>query len=659
MQSRALIVAILPLVTVLGGCVGSVTEPIPDAETPTPLPDGRWSGNVVMTGTSEIPQRVTDLLRPFENVRSVGVFGWVGDGLLIGTRFAETTQVHRVREPLGAREQVTFFSEPVAAVAADGDERHFLYLKDVGGSEFYQIHRYDWASSRSMLLSDGRSRYTGLIWSRAGDRFGYSTTERNGANVDLHLQTLDGRSKVLLESDSGSWSILDWSPDDSHLLVYNYISVNESYIYELELATGGLTPLIDRDLKVAVGSAAYGELAEVVYFTSDMGAEFRRLHRLNTVTGELEVLTGSIAWDVESFWVSPDGATLVYTVNEGGYSRLNAWRLPERSLIALPEIPAGIIGLAKFSPDSNKLAFTLASPVAPSEAYVLDLEERRLERWTRSENGGLGAETAIAPEAITYPTFDEHNGTTRRIPAFIYRPQRPGPHPVLINIHGGPESQYRPYFSPFTQLLAREMGVALIAPNVRGSRGYGKSYLKLDNGFKREDSVRDIGALLDWIADQPDLDEHRVAVLGGSYGGYMVLASLVHYSNRLAAAVERVGISNFVTFLRNTQAYRRDLRRAEYGDERDLAMHDFLQSASPLNHVQQMQRPLMISQGYNDPRVPASESAQLVAALEDRDIPAWYLVATDEGHGFRKKRNRDLQTRLTWLFLEQHLIPRR
>jgi dipeptidyl aminopeptidase/acylaminoacyl peptidase len=391
-----------------------------------------------------------------------------------------------------------------------------------------------------------------------------------------------------------------------------------------------------------------------VFFTSDMGAEFLRLHELDLGSRTLRVLTGDIAWDVEMFAMSPSGDHLAFAVNEDGYSRLYVWRLPERRRVALPAIPEGIVAELLFHPSGDRLGFSLSRPTAPTDVYSVHLTERSLTRWTRSETGGLDPEGFIAPERIAYPTFDSVDGIQRRIPAFVYRPVGPGPHPVYISIHGGPEAQYRPYFSEALQYYVRELGMAVVLPNVRGSSGYGKSYLKLDNAALREDSVRDIGALLDWIGEQPDLDPERVVVSGGSYGGYMVLASLVHYSDRLAAGVERVGISNFVTFLTSTEDYRRDLRRAEYGDERDPQMRAVLERISPLNHVDRIQRPLLITQGANDPRVPAGESEQIYQALAAAGTPVWYVLALDEGHGFRKKTNSDYAAAATVLFLQRY-----
>lgn len=618
----------------------------------------RRHGALVLKDVPPVPQALVERLRQYQNTRSAYLHGWAGKSLLIGTRFSETSQVHRLKQAMGAREQITFFDEPILGVyttAANDDG--FIYSRDVGGSEFYQLFYFDWATASHRLLTDGHSRYGSVIWSSAGDAFAYYTTERNGRSRDVHVQQLDsGRLTIALEEDEGAYSPLDFSPDDERLLVSRYVSINESRLYEVDLASGSRRPLLDEDLAVAIGMASYDAEGTGVYFTSDLGAEFVRLHHLDLASGEIEVLTADVPWNVEAFDLSPDGRHLALVINEDGFSRLLVWQLPGHRPLALPELPAGVVMGMEFSADSKNLALSVVTPTAPADIWTLSLEARLLARWTRSEVGGLDRERFASPELISFPTFDQADGKTREVPAFVFRPEGEGPHPVMIHIHGGPESQYRPYFSPTFQYLVAELGMVVIAPNVRGSNGYGKSYLKLDNGFKREDSVRDIGALLDWIETQPDMDAQRVVVRGGSYGGYMVLASLVRYSNRLAAGIESVGISNFVTFLENTQPYRQDLRRAEYGDERHPEMRAHLEAISPLNQVEKINRPLLISQGANDPRVPASESEQIYAALKAEGIPVWYVLAEDEGHGFRKKFNRDYNAAVMSLFLEQYLL---
>ncbi|HEY8966753.1 MAG TPA: alpha/beta fold hydrolase, partial [Candidatus Methylacidiphilales bacterium] len=312
-----------------------------------------------------------------------------------------------------------------------------------------------------------------------------------------------------------------------------------------------------------------------------------------------------------------------------------------------------------FSPDGTKLGLTLNSPQNPADVFVLTLADKTLQRWTSSEVGGLDASTFPVPTLISYDTFDAGaDGKPRQIPAFYYKPAKAdakSPAPVVIYIHGGPEGQFAPSFSPGIPFYVNELGIAFVAPNVRGSSGYGKSWLDLDNGEKREDSVKDIGALLDWIAKQPELDAKRVAVWGGSYGGYMVLASLIHYPDQIRCGVEEVGITHFVTFLKNTEDYRRDLRRVEYGDERDPHMAQVLEEISPLTHAEKLVRPLFIVAGANDPRVPASEAEQLLAALKKNKQAPWYLLAKDEGHGFAKKANRDFLGAARVLFFQEFL----
>ena len=624
------------------GC--AAVDRAPGSGTP---PDAAIPANIVAHGVPTLGTGLASDLARYQNTRSAQLLGWLDDGMLIATRFADTTQLHRVDTPLGMRRQITFFDEPVAAATVNpGTHDGLVYLKDNGGSEFYQMFRYDVASGESTMLSDGKSRYLGVSWSPSGAALGYSTTEANGRDWDLHIQDLDGEQRVVQQGEGVGWGIEDWSSDEARLLISRYLSINESRLYEIDLDTGYRRRLLG-GVTAAFGRARYGP-GDSVYFTSDMDAEFMRLHRLDTATGQTVVLTADTPWDVATFVVSHDRRRLAYVVNENGVSRLFAIETADGRFTALPTVPEGIVSGLRFDPEADRLGFTLRSPTTPSDVFSVDFSTRELTRWTASELGGLRPEDLVEPVAIEFTSFDG-----RPIPAFIYKPHHRGPHPVIVNIHGGPEGQARPGFSPTTQFTVNELGAAVIFPNVRGSAGYGKSYLRLDNGRLREDSVRDIGALLDWIAEQPDLDANRVAVMGGSYGGYMVLASLVHYGNRLRAGVERVGISNFVTFLENTQPYRQDLRRAEYGDEREPTMRAFLESISPLNRVADIDTPLLISQGLNDPRVPASESEQIVNALQANGVPVWYVLAKDEGHGFRKKTNRDYLNGVTTQFLKE------
>jgi dipeptidyl aminopeptidase/acylaminoacyl peptidase len=364
-------------------------------------------------------------------------------------------------------------------------------------------------------------------------------------------------------------------------------------------------------------------------------------------------LTSDIPWDVSGFDLSPDGRFIVFTTNEAGVSKVYAMDTATDEYRVVEGFPIGVIGGAQFHDNNRDVALTIATARSTADVYSFDVETGMIERWTESELGGMVASELSEPELIRWPSFDQ-----REITGFIYRPDSrfTGKRPVIINIHGGPEGQSRPTSLGRNNYFVNELGAAIIVPNVRGSTGYGKTFVALDNGKKREDSVRDIGALLDWIAAQPDLDPDRVMVTGGSYGGYMTLAVATNYNDRIRCALDVVGISHFGTFLKNTEAYRKDLRRVEYGDERDPEMAQFFDAISPLNNAAQIKKPLFVVQGGNDPRVPLSEAEQMVAKVRQNDSPVWYLMARDEGHGFRKKNNADFQFFATVLFVKEFLV---
>ncbi|MFP5373788.1 MAG: S9 family peptidase [Gammaproteobacteria bacterium] len=626
-------------------------------------------GNRISENIPPIPAELLEQLNRYQNTRGAGVAGWTPDGcLLVGTRFAETNQVHRVCAPLGMREQLTFYPEPVSSTTpapAKSGRDGFVFGKDTGGDEFWQLHWFDLATRETTLLTDGRrSQNRGPLFSPDGRLLAYSSTARNGTDTDVWVRDMaTGQARPVVTA-GGSWSAQDFSPDGRRLLVTRYVSINEAYPGEVDLATGELTLFPVDGGKAAFGGFEYAPDGASVYFVSDepvagRPSEFRTLRYHAPDDGSVRELSGHIPWDVEGFTIADDGRHLAYVTNEDGIYKLRVLALPGHEEVALPELPVGVIGGLAFSPDGRRLALTLNSATSPSDAYVIDLAARSLTRWTRSEIGGLDPDRFVSPTLVRYPTFDQVDGAPRTIPAFYYRPANlPAGRrlPVVINIHGGPEAQSLPTFNPTVQYLVNELGVAVLVPNVRGSSGYGKTWLTLDNAEKREDSVRDIGALLDWIAAQPELDEGRVGVYGGSYGGYMVLASMATYPERIRAGVDIVGISHFGTFLQNTEDYRRDLRRAEYGDERDPAIAALFERISPLNNAHRIAAPLFVAQGRNDPRVPWTEAEQIVKAVRGNGQPVWYLLFADEGHGFRKKTNADYFTAATMLFWQAHLL---
>ena len=642
MLQRKLVPSSLALVLTLLGSV-ALAQTAPASFEP---------GTLIYDGIPETPPGEADRLQGWLESRSARLSGWLADGsLVIATRFGNTEQLHRVRTPLGMREQIVFQNEPVNRTAPNPHiATQLIYLKDVGGNENMQLHLLDLEFQASRLLTDGKSLHGTPVWAHDGKRLAFHGNGRDGASYDIYVTdtTQQGPPRLVTAGDGrDAFTVEDWSVDDRELLVQRYTSITDSALILVDVESGKKTPLVPGPKDKAPFSVTQGRFApdaRTVFYLSDHGGEHIALWKADVYTGERTVLAPQDRWDIEQFEVSSDGRYIAYTLNEGGLSRLVLHDLVQKADILLPALPAGaIVGNLKFDRAGKRLALEIESAQSPADVYVLSLGEAQpaLARWTQSELGPINRSALVPAELVEFPTWDSVGNRQRTLSAFVYRPRTPGPHPVVIDIHGGPESQYRPQWSGFTQYLVNELGYAVVAPNVRGSSGYGRSFLELDNGELREDSVRDIGSLLVWIGMQRELDRSRVVVIGGSYGGYMVLASLVHYSDRLAGGVDVVGISDFVTFLANTSAYRQDLRRVEYGDERDPDMRAYLKRISPLTNAAAIRRPLLVVQGMNDPRVPATESEQMVQRLRASGVQVGYLAAKDEGHGFRKKGNRD------------------
>ena len=613
----------------------------------------REVANLRMENVPEIPLSIEQASRQYRNTRSASCRSWLpnGEGMIIGTRFGETSQLHLLNEPLGARNQITFFDEPVRGgyVCPNPEFNGFLYSKDIGGNEFYQIYFYDFDSGKSTLLSDGESRNMLGSWSNKGDYFSFSSNMSNGKDMNIFISDLKGNKKKLVVED-GYWFSRGWSPDDKKLIVGKYVSINESYIFIVDIETGKMTQFNPKKEKISYGGAMFSKDNEGIYYSSDEGTEFKHLRYFNISNGSHTILTKEIPWDILGFSQSENGRLLAFTTNENAITKLHIVKAFGFRKLVIPDLPKGRISGLKFHPDGNKIALNINASKTPGDIYVINLLSKKVEQWTKSEVGGLDTKLFSEPELITVKSFDGLN-----ISGFLYEPSTKGPYPVVVYIHGGPESQYRPGFSSNIQYWVKELGVAVLATNVRGSSGFGKSFVKLDNGYLRENSVKDIGAFLDYIDADSNLDSDKIAVFGGSYGGYMVLASMMHYNDRLRCAVDVVGISNFVTFLKNTKSYRRNLRRSEYGDERIPEMRKYLNQISPNNNAEKITKPIFIVQGYNDPRVPFTEAEQMRDVIRSNGGDVWYMVAMDEGHGFRKKFNRDYYTNAVSVFFKKYL----
>ena len=616
--------------------------------------------NLVVEGVPAITPELRKDVGRYLEFRAAAFNSWHPQRreMLLSTRFADSTQLHLVKAPGGARQQLTFFPDPVAGGSFEPKTGDYLvFSQDTGGGEFFQLYRYDLADGKVTLLTDGKARNSGGTWAHGGGRFAYTSTRRNGKDTDLYVITpaTPSSDKLMLQLSGGGWRVSDWSPDNATILLTEYVSINESHLWSFDLQSSLLERVTPKTgEKISWTGASFAKDGRSLFVTSDQGSEFQRLCRYDLASHQLTPLTPNLKWDVESFDLSPDGKTLAFVSNEDGVSVLHLLDAKSGRELRTPKLPLGVITGLEWHENNRDLGFTLSSARSPADVYSLDVRKGTLERWTESETGGLNAQTFIEPELIKLKSFDGLD-----ISAFVYRPDArkfPGKRPAIISIHGGPESQSRPIFQARNNYYLNELGVALVVPNVRGSDGYGKTFLTLDNGFKREDSVKDIGAVIDWIRKDAALDGERIAVMGGSYGGYMTLASMVHFSDRLRCGVDVVGISSFITFLKNTQDYRRDLRRVEYGDERDPAMAAHLDKISPLTSVKKIGKPLFVVQGRNDPRVPVTEAEQMVKAIRENGGQAWYLMAKDEGHGFAKKKNADFQFISTILFYQEHLL---
>ncbi|HXI11099.1 MAG TPA: S9 family peptidase [Thermoanaerobaculia bacterium] len=616
--------------------------------------------NLEVEGVPSFPPDLVNRIQPYFESRSAILNDWhpTRREMLVTTRFGDTTQLHYVKMPGGARKQLTFFADRVASGSFRPKSNDtIVFSKDIGGGEFHQYYRYSLTDGTTTLLTDGKSRNSGLEWSPSGKWMAFSSTRRNGRDTDIYVMDPmnPASSRMLMQVEGGGWGVIDWAPDESQILVGEYLSANEVYLYLVDARTGEKRLLKPKTSeKVAYGNARMSPDGKSVYFTSDQGSEFQRLTRMNLATGRETVLTPALKWDVDEFDISSDGRWIAFVANEDAIGVLHLIAAATGKEVAAPKLPAGIPSNLRFHENGRDLGLNLNSWTSPSDIYSVGITTGKLERWTEGETGGLNTSRNAAPEFVRVRSFDD-----LAISGFIYRPDAsrfPGRRPVIIDIHGGPEGQSRPGYLREENYLINELGIAVLFPNVRGSSGFGKTFLTLDNAMKREDSVRDIATFLDWVKSDPRLDADRVAITGGSYGGYMTLASMTFFSDRVRAGVDVVGISSFVSFLQNTQDYRRDLRRAEYGDERDPAMRAHFEKIAPLNNVKRITKPMFIIQGLNDPRVPHTEARQMVAALKQNNIPVWLLIAKDEGHGFAKKKNQMYEAAATILFYQKYLL---
>jgi dipeptidyl aminopeptidase/acylaminoacyl peptidase len=616
-------------------------------------------GNLIFDNIPDASTQFAGRLGGYLAARQASLLNWSPKGqLLVSTRFGDVAQLHLVEKPGGERRQITFTDQPikVAAFSPDPGRSAYLYLQDADGGGKAQLYYQHVGAATPKLLTDGKSLNGAPLWSNTGREIAFFSTARDG--VDHDIEVVDPESgtlpRLVVAGDAAAWTPLDWSPDDSKLLLLKSVSSGEAHLYVVDLSNGQKREIDPSPNKVGITAAKFSRDGQGVYVVSDRDAEFLRLRYVNLFTGEKSTLSGTDPGDIEALAVSRDGHYLAFVSHEGGLYKLNLQDLRSRQDLTPPKLPyPGVIEHLSFDADGKRLAFDDSAANQPGDVYVLDLPTNRVEAWTHSEGGAVDLTQFVVPSRVEFPTFDRPEGHVRLLPAYVYEPRRPGPHPVLIVLHDGADSQFRPSFDPFIQYVVGELGFAVVAPNLRGSSGYGKTYRSLDRGMLRDDVIKDLGALIVWVGMQGNFDAKHVVAAGSGYGGYLALAALANYSDRLVGGVDVSGISDFISFLSNTSLTRQNQQRAEYGDERDPDMRAYLRRISPLTDADRILRPVLVVHGKNDPEVPWSEADQIVNRLRSRGGDVWFLQARDEGHVFLRQPNRDAYDLVFAQFLEK------
>jgi len=631
------------------------------------------NANLVVQGIPPIPASIAADVAKYTDFRGHVFVDWhpLKREMLVSHRNAgaSTTQLFRVSAPMAEPEQLTDTTDPVRTASYEPRTgQYIVFERSSGGDEAAKLYRLDLPSKQVTLLTDSNERHSIEAWTHASGQLIATSlpldrTAQGGsrAKVSQTLSMFDPlhpeSKRKLADLPGGGWGASSVSWDDKQIALTRYLSANESQVWLLDIASGQLTQLLPAAGSTVKATHFGGEFTRDnrgLFVTSDRGGEFREAMLYRFADQQLVPITRHIPWDVSGSTLNGAGTLLAAQANVDGRDELRLFDAVTLKELAAPPLPAGSVGSTRFHPTLPTLEFSLNSTKGPSQIYALEPASGRVEQWTRSSApAGVDMNSFADEQVVRWKGFDG-----RTISGILNLPPArfTGKRPVLIEIHGGPEGQATLGFMGRYNYFINELGIAVIQPNVRGSAGYGKTFLSLDDGFKREDSVKDVGALLDWIATQPGLDASRVVVSGGSYGGYMSLAVATTYSDRIAGSIDVVGISNLVTFLENTSPYRQDLRRVEYGDERDPKMRAFLEKIAPLNHSADIKKPLFVVQGKNDPRVPYTEAEQVVARVRENRSPVWYLRAENEGHGFVRKENADYQFYAMVMFLRSTLL---
>lgn len=662
----------------LGGCATSGAPTLTPAQVLAPPAAMR------VEGVPPLAQAVLGPIQRYSQVIGHGLADWhpTQRELLVMHRQpgSSTTQLFRLRSPGGPLEQLTDASDPVNNGRWEPKAgKYIVFARGTGGDEVFQLYRLDPDTRAVTQLTPAGQRHAFGAWLPDSGGLLYTSvpidrTAAGGtrAEVTTTVSIVDplnpSQRRQVAELPGGGWFGAEVSPDETRVAMTRYVSATESELWLLRLDAAGsgqrqrLLPAAGEAIKASHFAAGWSPDGQSVFVVSDRAGEFRELMRLDLAApgaSGLKRLTSHIPWDVEEGSLIKGTQTLALAANVDGRDELrlvDASRGGDLPLPAAARLPSASVGSPRAHPATGELAMVLSGARAPAQVWTLDPRTGATQAWTTpAMPAGLDLSALPDPEVVRWQSFDG-----RTISGILYLPPAKftGKRPVYMSVHGGPEAQSKLGWKGRLNYLTQEMGIAVFEPNVRGSSGYGKTFLNLDNGKLREDSVKDMGTAIDWMATHPRLDARRVVVGGGSYGGYMAMAASTRLADRIAGAAATVGISNFVTFLQNTESYRRDLRRVEYGDERDPAMRAFLESISPLNLTDAITKPLLVAQGKNDPRVPWTESEQIVRKLQAKNREVWYLLADNEGHGFARRENADFYFATLVKFLEQTVLTK-
>ncbi len=574
------------------------------------------------------------------------------------TETTGVTQVWRAALDNLIPHQVSFFDERVASVHYSPVAKNLLFCMDRGGNENMQMYLVDEEGALCEALTEEPDvMHLFGCWSSDGKRIAFSSNSRNARDFDVQILDIETRERSVVLEQDGRNAVMAWLEEANALIVHRLHSSAHQELFYLDLNTGKCRKMLAEAGTGAFNKVVVGPDKHTLYLLTDAGRNFVGIATIDLrQEDELKYIV-TPDWDVEAMALSPCGTRLAYSVNEDGYSSLHLLDLATGADTPLDVLPEGVIGLVgvtadeglTWHPDGTNLAVTFSAPDHNPDIWMVDTVSKKVRQLTYSSTAGIPKSSFVRPELIRYSTFDG-----MQLPALYFKAKNTTkPAPVLVFVHGGPASQSRPSFNAVWQYFINR-GYAVFVTNVRGSIGYGKEYMALDDVEKRMDSVKDLAYGAEWIKKQPGVDPNRIAVMGGSYGGFMVLSAITNYPDLWSAAVNFYGIADFVTFLKNTSSYRRAHREAEYGSlEHDL---DFLREISPIHYVEAIKCPLLVVHGTEDPRVPFSESEQLVEKVRAKGGTVETIYFNDEGHGIVKLENKLVAYGGTADFLDKHMI---